>query len=84
VGPEAGPLEKVTGFFLFPVRFSMVFSVKLVALAAIGSAAAFSPMMSVAPSRRAAISGAGAALVAAPLLRPTEAHADNVSLPGKF
>jgi hypothetical protein len=55
-----------------------------VALAAIGSAAAFSPMMSVAPSRRAAISGAGAALVAAPLLRPTEAHADNVSLPGKF
>eukprot|EP00290_Baffinella_frigidus_P005546 CAMPEP_0180139064 /NCGR_PEP_ID=MMETSP0986-20121125/13306_1 /TAXON_ID=697907 /ORGANISM="non described non described, Strain CCMP2293" /LENGTH=122 /DNA_ID=CAMNT_0022081087 /DNA_START=26 /DNA_END=394 /DNA_ORIENTATION=+ len=48
---------------------------KIAALAFIGSAAAFSPTMSVSTGRRAAIQGAGAVAIAAPLLRPTEAEA---------
>ncbi|KAJ1483321.1 hypothetical protein T484DRAFT_1656001 [Baffinella frigidus] len=52
-----------------------MFTTKCVALAFIGSAAAFSPTMQVSAGRRAAIQGAGAAAIAAPLLRPTEAEA---------
>jgi len=56
---------------------------KFAALAFIGSAVAFNPMMSVSTGRRAAISGAGAAAIAAPLLRPSEAEAAN-GFPGKM
>mmetsp|Transcript_4689 Transcript_4689/g.10360 ORF Transcript_4689/g.10360 Transcript_4689/m.10360 type:complete len:165 (+) Transcript_4689:152-646(+) len=52
-----------------------MFTTKCVALAFIGSAAAFNPAMQLSAGRRAAIAGAGAAAVAAPLLRPTEADA---------
>ena len=52
-----------------------MFTTKCAALAFIGTAAAFSPMMSVSTGRRAAIQGAAGAAIAAPLLRPTEAEA---------
>ena len=63
---------------------SMAFLHRIVALVAIGSAAAFSPLMSSAPSRRTAIQGAGAAAVMSPLLRPAEANADSIALPGNI
>nr|AGR45592.1 phycoerythrin alpha subunit S2 [Chroomonas sp. M1627]AGR45594.1 phycoerythrin alpha subunit S1 [Chroomonas sp. M1627] len=44
-------------------------------LAVIGSAAAYAPTMSLSANRREVIAGAGAAAVAAPLLRPTGASA---------
>jgi len=47
----------------------------LAALACVGAAAAFNPSMQMSTGRRAAIQGAGAAAVAAPLLRPSEANA---------
>ena len=56
---------------------------KCAVLAFIGSAVAFSPQMSVSTGRRAAISGAGAAAIAAPLLRPDSAEAAN-GFPGKM
>jgi hypothetical protein len=52
-----------------------MFTTKCVALAFIGTAAAFNPMMSVSTGRRAAIQGAAGAAIVAPLLRPTEAEA---------
>ena len=55
---------------------------RVLALAFIGSAAAFNPVMQMSTGRRAAIAGTGAAAVAAPLLRPTEA--DAAALPGKM
>ena len=52
-----------------------MFTTKALALAFIGSAAAFNPVMQMSTGRRAAIAGAGAAAVAAPLLRSTPAEA---------
>eukprot|EP00290_Baffinella_frigidus_P004817 CAMPEP_0180133104 /NCGR_PEP_ID=MMETSP0986-20121125/9353_1 /TAXON_ID=697907 /ORGANISM="non described non described, Strain CCMP2293" /LENGTH=133 /DNA_ID=CAMNT_0022073181 /DNA_START=25 /DNA_END=426 /DNA_ORIENTATION=+ len=53
---------------------------KVAALAFIGSAAAFSPVMQMSTGRRVAIQGAGAAAIAAPLLRPDGAEAALSSL----
>ena len=52
-----------------------MFAMKALAFAFIGSAAAFNPVMQMSTGRRAAIQGAGAAAIAAPLLRSTPAEA---------
>jgi len=52
-----------------------MFSMKLVALAFVGTAAAFNPVMQMSTGRRVAIQGAGAAALAAPLLRSSPADA---------
>ena len=52
-----------------------MYTTKFVALAFVGTAAAFNPMMQMSTGRRAAIQGAGAAAIAAPLLRPEGAEA---------
>jgi hypothetical protein len=52
-----------------------MYTTKFVALAFIGSAAAFNPVMQMSTGRRAAIQGAGAAAIAAPLLRSSPASA---------
>ena len=52
-----------------------MYATKFAALAFLGTAAAFNPMMQMSTGRRAAIQGAGAAAVAAPLLRPEGAEA---------
>ena len=52
-----------------------MYTTKFVALAFLGTAAAFNPMMQMSTGRRAAIQGAGAAAIAAPLLRPEGASA---------
>ena len=48
---------------------------KIAALACLGTAAAFNPSMQMSTGRRTAIQGAGAAAIAAPLLRPPDAEA---------
>jgi hypothetical protein len=58
-----------------------MYTTKFVALAFLGTAAAFNPMMQMSTGRRAAIQGAGAAAIAAPLLRPEGAEA---AFPGKM
>ena len=58
-----------------------MYTTKFVALAFLGTAAAFNPMMQMSTGRRAAIQGAGAAAIAAPLLRPEGAEA---AFPGKI
>ena len=58
-----------------------MYTTKFVALAFVGTAAAFNPMMQMSTGRRAAIQGAGAAAIAAPLLRPEGAEA---AFPGKI
>ena len=52
-----------------------MYTTKFVALAFVGTAAAFNPMMQMSTGRRAAIQGAGAAAIAAPLLRSEGASA---------
>ena len=52
-----------------------MFTTKIAALAFIGSAAAFNPVMQMSTGRRAAIQGAGAVAIAAPLLRSSGASA---------
>jgi len=52
-----------------------MYTTKFVALAFVGTAAAFNPMMQMSTGRRAAIQGAAAAGIAAPLLRPEGAEA---------
>ena len=52
-----------------------MYATKFAALAFLGTAAAFNPMMQMSTGRRAAIQGAGAAAIAAPLLRPEGAEA---------
>jgi len=61
---------------------SRMYTTKFVALAFLGTAAAFNPMMQMSTGRRTAIQGAGAAAVAAPLLRPESAAAEKY--PGKM
>ncbi|KAJ1468942.1 hypothetical protein T484DRAFT_1673225 [Baffinella frigidus] len=61
-----------------------MFTMKLAALAFIGSAAAFNPVMQMAAGRRVALQTAGAAVVAAPLLRSAEADAAVVKFPGSM
>ena len=58
-----------------------MYATKFAALAFLGTAAAFNPMMQMSTGRRAAIQGAGAAAIAAPLLRPEGAEA---AFPGKI
>ena len=58
-----------------------MYTTKFVSLAFVGTAAAFNPMMQMSTGRRAAIQGAGAAAIAAPLLRPEGAEA---AFPGKM
>ena len=68
-GIKAGAVENLA------LHQSSMYTTKLVALAFLGTAAAFNPMMQMSTGRRAAIQGAAAAGIAAPLLRPEAAEA---------
>ena len=80
---KVGHFRFISGYFAIRI-LSAMFSMKLVALAFVGTAAAFNPIMQMTAGRRVAIQGAGAAAVAAPFLRPAESDAAVVKYEGNM